>query len=72
MDNYNVEMCRYHDNMGRGVNYSNMHLDLMIQHMNIQRPCEYLFSYPYIPTWDELWVEQQGGAGGSGCGDDED
>lgn len=49
-----------------------MHVDLMMQHMNIQRPSEFLDSYPYIPTWDELWAEQQGGARGSSGGDDEE
>ncbi|CAI9294947.1 unnamed protein product [Lactuca saligna] len=66
MNPYNVAMRRYQDNLGRGINYTNMHLDLMIQHMNIQRPSEYPVSYPYILAWDELWVEQHGGADGSG------
>ena len=49
-----------------------MHVDLMMQHMNIQRPSRYPVSYPYIPTYNEIWAEQQGGAGGSGGGAEEE
>lgn len=50
-----------------------MHLELLMQHMDIQRTSAYLVSYPYIPSWDKLWREQQGAAGGSeGGAHDED
>lgn len=54
--------------MGRGVNCTNMHLDLMMQQINIHRPDAYLFKYPYIPSWEDVSREQQGGASGSGGG----
>lgn len=35
MDPYNVALRCYQDNLGRGVNYTNMHLDILTQHLNI-------------------------------------
>lgn len=35
MDPYNVALCHYQDNLGRGVNYANMNFNFMMQHMNI-------------------------------------
>lgn len=33
MDAYNVALRKYHDNLGMGVYYSNIHIDLIMQHM---------------------------------------
>lgn len=51
MDPNNVALRRYQDNKARGINYTNIHLDIMMQHMNINRPSGDPVSYPYIPTW---------------------
>ncbi|CAI9276595.1 unnamed protein product [Lactuca saligna] len=71
MDPYNVALRCYQDNIGRGVNYTNMHLDLMIQNLNIQCQSESLVLCLYIPTWDEHWTEQHGGSDRSGGGNDD-
>lgn len=55
MDLYNVSVRRYQDNLGCGVTYTNMHLDILMQHMDIQRPNAYPVTYLYVPSWNELW-----------------
>lgn len=73
MDLYNRAMRQYQDNIGKGLNYQNMHTDLLFRHMQISRPYGYPTYYPYISNWNELWGSMQGGAVGSGArGEDED
>ena len=44
-----------------------------MQQMSIHRPDAHPATYPYVPSWEEMWQEQQGGAGGSGAeGEDEE
>ncbi|CAI9291721.1 unnamed protein product [Lactuca saligna] len=71
IDPYNFSLWQYQYNLGRGVNYTNMHFDLLMQYLNIQRPSAYPVMYPYIPIWNELWREQQSGVSGSGGGDND-
>ncbi|CAI9279792.1 unnamed protein product [Lactuca saligna] len=48
LDPYNVALRPYQEKMGRGVNFTNMHLDILMQHMNIQRLIVYPMSYPTL------------------------
>lgn len=51
MDLYKREMRQYQDNIGNigpGLNYQNMHTNLLFQHMQTSRLDGYATSYPYI------------------------
>lgn len=63
MDAYNVTMRRYQDNLGQGMNYIRMYMDLIMQNMAIDLAARYLTSYMYNPTWDQLWAERRGCVG---------
>ncbi|CAI9273030.1 unnamed protein product [Lactuca saligna] len=41
MNLYNVALRRYHDNLGGGVNYIDLHLYILMQDMSLQRPSEF-------------------------------
>lgn len=76
MDPYSVVERRFDDNLAPSGNYANMTLDYVMQQLHFSRPYHFPESYPHVPSWEELWREQQGGVGGSGGGngnrDDED
>lgn len=71
MDPYNVSLRQFQDNLALSVNYTNMSLDYMMQQMHLNRPDNFLATYPHVPSQEELWRERQGGAGGSGGGGDD-
>lgn len=48
IDLYNRAMSQYQDNIGKGLNYQNMHTDLLFRYMQISRPYGYPTYYPYI------------------------
>ena len=74
MDLYSVARRRYEDYISSATNYTNMSLDHLMSSMCVSRPEHFPSAYPHIPTCDEIWREQLGGAGGSGggAGDDEE
>ena len=57
--------------MARCANYTNMILDYIMEQMHFPRPGHFPVSYPCVPSWEELWREQQGGVGESGAGNDD-
>ncbi|CAI9301964.1 unnamed protein product [Lactuca saligna] len=62
---------RFQDNLAWSSSYTNMNLDYKMQQMHFARPDHFPPSYPYAPSWEELWREKQVGAGGNGGGGDD-
>ncbi|CAH1427605.1 unnamed protein product [Lactuca virosa] len=72
MDPYSVARRRFEDNLARSGNYTKMGIDYLMEQLHFPRLAHFPPTYPYEPTWDKLWKEQQGGAGGSGDGGDDE
>lgn len=71
MDSYNFAMRQFPYNLPHGVNHTNMTLAFLMHQMNIHRPDTHP-THPYVPSWEELWWERQGGPGGSGAGGEDE
>ena len=68
MDWYNVEMRRYQDDIGWGVNFVNESFTCLFEQMHsTPRP-----RFPYISSWDESVQARGNQVSGSGAGGDED
>lgn len=71
-DPFQIQVGTYLDNLHGGVNYNTQILDTIFTHMNVVRPPTIPPQCPYIPTWEELWIPGDDGAGGSGAQDEDD
>lgn len=72
MDPYHVMARRYDDDVGRGLNYVGYSLEGIMCHLAIIPSVRMPDRYTYIPTWEESWANNHGGAGISGAGDRDD
>lgn len=55
MDPYNMALRKFQDNLARGVNYTNMSLDFMMQQMHFNQSDVFPATYMFVPSWEELW-----------------
>lgn len=64
MNPNNLSMRKFQDNLSHGENHTNMTLEFMMSQINMQCPDSHP-PYSYIPSWEDIWRERQGRAGGS-------
>ncbi|CAH1413520.1 unnamed protein product [Lactuca virosa] len=64
----------YDDDIGRSMKNLGLSVEAMMHYLSIAPPAGEPARYTYIPSWEERWVQNAGGAGTSGTsdGDDED
>ena len=64
-----VESRRYQDDIGRCLNFHNLSLSQLFNHLNVP-PMD--GEYPYIKSWEETINTRRSGAGGSRTGDEDE